>query len=89
MGKKGARKPKVIPVSTMQKEKKNRVPEAEKENLPAETGEPKGNKSKEVKEYQIKGTNLLHNGKMYRENFFIRLTDSEAEPLNKILVLKK
>jgi hypothetical protein len=39
--------------------------------------------------YQIKGSDLDHNGKRYRENFFIELSPEEAEPLKDILVLKK
>ena len=42
-----------------------------------------------LRRYQVKGTDLMHNGKTIRENFFIELTDEEAEPLKNILILKK
>jgi hypothetical protein len=41
------------------------------------------------KRYQIKGSDLDHDGKRYKENFFIELSAAEAKPLKDILVLKK
>lgn len=88
MGKKTVKKPKAGPVSGPQKGKKSLEPETTKPAVPETEPKEAEDKKKEVKTYQIKGDNLLRNGKLYREKSFIDLTEDEARPLMRILVLK-